>query len=445
MKSIVKTISAALCYLFLMGVLTGWAQPADQSDFSSDRLHDYFEQWQNDQQARIIETEQVDRNVLGKTYRRVYQTKSGKQELLLYKTSEDQLFDAGLMIMERTDDIADKERHVLQVVERLLWAFQLGEQDYLRSVISSDAIQVKFSDIGDNEEQLSAFLDFAGSRPVFESIELIPDDAAMTARLSVKNRPERTIDFKITPSLHLLVNGELALYRQQLIEEIRRIKDTDPTPVDDDSIAYPDYLSNIYALDINPLSFSFTLPEIERYPNSFTFQREHETDDWKLSNPLNLAPDSLVITKIQHFWATRMLPQPLQFPSIQLADNFEVNLVLEEKQLRRFSAESPFILDVIPAVMGKGLPAYYAVSKTERTKERIEVQGMWKVLNPALQIEHAFRVTDTIQKNGRGIWVWKKSRIRGVLAVRMDNIQNLYHEPNRANSLGTQKFKIKMN
>lgn len=99
-------------------------------------------------------------------------------------------------------------------------------------------------------------------------------------------------------------------------------------------------------------------------------------------------------------------------------------------------------LSQIVAFGGFRLPSYYLVSEVIRNDKFYEIHGFWMIYHPELHFQHIIRVVDFVSTEAN-IPIWTRSKLHGMLGMRMEQIASLDAQSTREEFSG-EKIQIRI-
>jgi len=407
-------IRPAIIFLMLL-VYTPYASYASDR-FAASFPKVVYESWVNRVNAQVASEDELrGSTLLGNSIIRTYNTSEGIRKLELHLTFDGLVYDVGEYL--DLGPIADAyiSRPSQIIASRIIWSALVNDEAYLRSVVASNYVRVETSFLGSKESQLLQYVKTnSGLNP--SSFYLTVDDDGPVLASDAGNTRLR---IRISPTLDLLLQGQSILYRDYLVNMLT---------TNAGNVIPKEYEPSVfYGLKTKTNTFSYRLPEIEYYTNERSFTRRTNASLWVPTNREQLAvPEGRIASLVAHRWATLSLPSEFRYRDVITDASFVVELAIEGKEVEKHTLLGESSIDLLGTVIGNGLPAYYnTISARKGDGDEVIVRGIWMVRHPELAFEHIFRITDTFVITPQGRYVWKKSDIRAILAVRMDHVNQL--------------------
>lgn len=415
-------------------LLCSVAAALGQDRFSAAFPKTVFEQWLAKAEARPAGDDEVRRVALiGRSVVRTYATSQGERKLELQLTHSGDIYDVGEFLDLGPQADAYISSSAQTVAGRLIWALLTRNEPYLRSVVASSYLAVETPFLGGKEDQVVQFMKELPDLDV-GNFYLTYDQGKPILASDVR---ETSLRIYITPTLDLLLHGQSTLYRDDIVAQLKGGASEDP--------AAPVVVNPAYGLRDGGNQFSYALPEIGYYRNARSFTRRSPQSPWVSTSREQLAiPEGRIASMVANRWATLALSPAYRYKDMTMAENYQIDMAVEGAALERFVMSGPQAIDWLGTVVGRGLPAYYNTISAKREGEQVHVRGQWMVRDPDLAYEHVLRITDIFRVTSDEQYVWQRSEIRMVLAVRTDHIEQ-WKAPTPATTGTPPIFRVRLN
>jgi hypothetical protein len=464
--SIRFAVQRFLIGLFVVGLMSSgnpfspvYASNANLSDSVELRSAEYaFQMLRNTTMRWLEEVDELQQesssfpiyNHLGSGTRYRYLGKSGQFQIVrVWRTADGTIFDIGMELL--ADSIRSQldytQQLAIQVGERIAWSLQTGNEAYTEIILSDPGIQLATNVTSEASVAAQDLHRRIGTDVLPGSIGLNSIDQEgekAQFQLSIELESGQAIELSITPSASTLFNGRLAVYRSAILSKLTQVSNkTEAAGQSEDLFDW----QKMYAIDSSN-GIRWELPDKPPYQNKGALEASGAVIIPPNSEE-SLKGDSKFWNLYRYYWSSLAFPDSLQNKILWNNNEVRASIVIEENELPRFSKPLSLIYDRIGSWIALGQPVYFGIQSANVSKDeqRMEIEGVLTIVDPYLHVEHAFRIRDEFKRaSSSSEWTWQSNSMRGVLAIRVDNLNNAFYEKERVPSdwSDRRKFSIKL-
>lgn len=418
--------TAFLCIAFLFQAI------ASGPEITFMPLETVYKAWVKKNAAVKVRPDSVvGQSRLGEAVVEHWKTKSGLRKLIVHKTADGKIWDAGLFDPQlHVTALADYFDYIY-VAERMSLAIYFGDVQFARSVMTLGELEIA-SGVGDQMERVSSLLESLKgyNETVFvRSVKF--EDGRFAAEYEAKS-PKGPKRFTILqkPSANLFLNGQFYLLQDQLVQQLK---------VNAKAGRKWSFWSGFITERRLSNGIEIRFPDFKPYGTVHLYNRSGAVWQPVLSGKDEKEEMELAL---RAFWTSTALPDSFGTGTRVVQPDY-VEVLAETRAVNaaramRFGEWRTWIQTTFHEV----LPVYYGpMADLKFSGDSAFAVGSWSIVDPHLKMEHLFKVQQTLVRSVDK-WEMKRAVITATFGIRLDNVIDLHGKGDGISDPALTPFKI---